>query len=166
MVVLVALTGLAACRETLFDIVTNERTVGVPATSGAEFTIETGPIDLPASLGEDKTVDSATLDLVATNHNVANPVTVAISVADARSPNAFGPVGTFDLAAGETRQMEIVQRGAGDALVRASQSQSINVRFESASPAPGLGALEFRFKVRVLAHKDTPGTGAGTLLFY
>ena len=42
----------------------------------------------------------------------------------------------------------------------------MNIRFDSRSPEPGIGELEFRFTIYVLAHKETPGTGAGTLLFY
>ncbi len=160
----VALVG--GCRLTMFDVVTSERLVRVPEVSGREFTVETGAIDLPASLGADKIVDSATLNLTAANLNAVNPVTVSIAVADSRQPNAFGPVTTFSLAAGEMRDLAIVQREAADALVRAVQSEAINVRFESHSPEDGIGEIEFRFTVRVRAHKDTPGTGPGTLLFY
>ena len=154
------------CRETLYDIVTSERIVRVPNVSGREFVLETGPIELPATLGEDKVVDSATLNLTTINGNARNGVTVAISVADSRRPNAFGPVAAFDLAAAETREIRIIQTEPGDALVRASQSEAINIRFESRSANDGIGEIEFRFTVRVLAHKDTPGWGPGIFLFY
>ncbi|HUP01052.1 MAG TPA: hypothetical protein VM737_05970 [Gemmatimonadota bacterium] len=111
-------------------------------------------------------MDSATLDLRAVNENAENAATIAISVADSRRPNAFGPVATFDLAAGEAREIRIVQRDPGDALVRAVQSEAINVRFESRSTRPGIGEIEFRFTVRVRAHKETDGTGPGIFLFY
>lgn len=163
---LVLVPVLFACRETVFDILTNERIVRVPSSTQREFTIDTGAIDLPASLGADKIVDSATLNLTATNFNAVNPVTVIIAVASGDRPNQFGPVTTFDLAVGETRLLQVVQTNPGDALVRATQSEAINVRFESVSPEKGIGEIEFQFTVRVLAHKNTPGTGPGTLLFY
>jgi hypothetical protein len=158
--------AVPACRRTLFDIVTHERTVSVPSSSRTTFTIDTGRIELPASLGVDKTVDSSTLDLTAHNFNAANPVTVDLSIADAESPGLFRPVVTFDLDPGETRQIQVVHTQPDEALVRATQTTSINIRFISTSPTPGIGEIEFRFTVRVLAHKETPGTGAGTLLFY
>jgi hypothetical protein len=64
------------------------------------------------------------------------------------------------------RRLRVVQTGAADGLVRATQSEAINVRFDARSPAPVIGEIEFRFTIRVVAHKQTPGTGAGTLLFY
>ena len=160
-------TGLAACRETFFDIVTSERIVTVPSSPNrTTFRIDTGRIELPASLGEDKTVDRATLLLIATNRNVTNPVTVDLSIADSRETNVFRPLSTFTLEPNETREIEIVHTQPEDALVRATQSKSINIRFDSTSPARGVGEIEFRFTVRVLAHKETPGMGPGTLLFY
>lgn len=151
---------------TTYDIRSDERLVQIPRTFFTRFVVETGAITLPASLGKDKTVDSATLDLEATNFNPQHPVSVDITVADAEAPNLFRPVASFDLDAGETRVLQIVQTGPGDGLVRASQSESINIRFDARSPAPEIGEIEFRFTIRVLAHKETPGTGAGTLLFY
>lgn len=165
--VLVAALGLLpGCRQTLFDIVTSERVVRIPPIGGRAFTIDTGPIELPASLGVDKTIDSATLNLTASNDHADNPVTVAIAVADSRRPNAFGPLATFELAAGETRALTIVQREPNDPLVRAVQSRAINIRFDATSPEEGIGEIAFRFTVRVRAHKETPGTGPGTLFFY
>jgi hypothetical protein len=163
-----ALVALAipACRKTIFDIVTHERIVSVPRSSRSTFTIDTGRIQLPASLGTDKTVDSSTLDLTAQNFNEANAVTVDLSIADAEQPGLFRPVVTFDLAPGETREIRVVHTQPEEALVRATQTESINIRFVSTSAAPGIGEIEFRFTVRVLAHKATPGTGAGSLLFY
>lgn len=158
--------AIAACRLTTFDIVSSERVVRVPQSNGTRFTIDTGAITLPASLGKDKTVDSATLDLTAINFNIANPVMVDIAVADAEEVNVFRPIASFELAPGETREIRVVQTGPNDGLVRATQSESINIRFDSRSPEPGIGEIEFRFKVRVLAHKETEGMGAGTLLFY
>lgn len=164
-VLLVAL-ATGACRLTMYDITTSERTARVPQTTQNSFTIDTGVIRLPAKLGKDKTVDSATLDMIATNFHPANPVTVDIAVADAEAINVFRPVASFDIAAGQTRELRIVQTGPGDGLVRATQTESINIRFESLSPAPGLGEIEFRFRVRVVAHKRTSGMGPGSLLFY
>jgi hypothetical protein len=158
--------AVPACRRTVFDIVTHERIVSVPRSSRTQFTIDTGRIDLPASLGVDKTVDSSTLDLTAQNFNIENPVTVDLSIADAEEPGLFRPVVTFDLGPGETRQIQVVHTQPEEALVRATQTTFINIRFISTSPTPGIGEIEFRFSVRVLAHKETPGTGAGTLLFY
>jgi len=159
--------GLTACRRTIFDVVTNERVVQVPENPRrSEFTIDTGRIDLPTKLGTDKTIDSATLVLTAANLNVDNPVEVSISAANSFEPNNFGPIATFSLDAGETREIRVVQTGPEEALVLATQSDFINIRFDSTSPAPGIGEIEFRFTVRVLAHKDTPGTGAGSLLFF
>ena len=160
-------TGISACRETFFDILTSERTVIVPESPNrTTFRVDTGRIELPASLGADKTVDSATLLLIATNRNALNPVTVDLTIADSREANVFRPLVTFTLAAGETREIEVVQTEPDDALVRATQSEAINIRFDSVSPARGIGEIEFRFTVRVLAHKETPGMGPGTLLFY
>lgn len=154
------------CRFTTFDILTSERLVRVPQSSQMRFTIDTGVIELPGSLGRDKTVDSATLNLVASNLHPQNPVSVAITVADVTEPNVFRPVATFDLEPRETRELRVVQTRPDDGLVRATQSEGINIRFDSRSPAAGIGEIEFRFTVRVVAHKRTPGTGAGTLLFY
>jgi hypothetical protein len=149
----------------LFDIVTHEVLATVPPSSRSTVTINSR-VELSATLGEDKTVDSATLELNARNFNVDNPVTVDISIADEDQPGLFRPVVTFDLAPSETRDIEVVQTEPDDALVRASQSSFVNLRFISTSPAPGIGQLEFRFRVRVIAHKSTPGSGPGTLLFY
>lgn len=161
-------TALApGCREVVYDILTDERLVRVPESSRDEFTIDTGRIELPSRLGTDKTIDSATLELTATNFNLENAVTVDISAASSLNPNVFGPIASgIELQPGETRMITVVQTGPEDALVTASQSESVNIRFESNSPAPGIGEIEFRFTIRVLAHKETPGTGAGTLLFY
>lgn len=164
---LLALALAPACREVVYDILTDERIVRVPVTSRDEFTIDTGRIELPSRLGTDKTIDSATLNLVATNFNLDNPVVVDIFVASSLNPNVFGPIATgIELAPGETRSITVVQTGPEDALVTASQSESVNIRFDSTSPEPGIGEIEFRFTIRVLAHKETPGTGAGTLIFY
>lgn len=163
------LTGLltvSACLQTVYDIITEERLVRVPQSSGTEFEVETGRIELPTKLGTDKTVDSVTLDLEGTNLNQDNPVTVDISAASSLEPNAFRPVATFEIGAGQIRRIQAVQTEPDDALVLATQSDFVNIRFESRSPRPGIGEIEFRFTIRVLAHKDTPGTGAGTLLFY
>ena len=166
-VLVTALVGMAvpACRRTLFDIVTSERVVRGPRSNKTQFTIDSR-VELSTTLGTDKTVDSSTLDLTATNFNTVNPVTVDLSIAEGSTPGLFRPVIRFDLAAGETRDLRVVQTGPEDALVRAVQSRALIVRFDSKSPVAGIGELEFRFKVRVLAHKETPGTGAGTLLFY
>lgn len=163
-----ALAFLAAvgCREAFFDIVTSERVVRVPESGAATFTVETGRIALPATLGEDKTVDRATLDLEATNFNADNPVTVDLAIADARALNAFRDVASFELAPGETRRVVTTQTAPNDPVVRATQSSAINVRFDSRSPRSGIGAIEFRFVVRVEAHKETPGMGPGSLLLY
>lgn len=158
--------ALAGCREVVYDIVTNERIVRVPATGRTEFTVDTGLIDLPSKLGLDKTIDSSTLTLTAMNLNLENPVTVELSSADNRNPNAFREVAVFDLQAGETREIVVVQTDPDDPLVTATQADAVNIRFHSISPAPGLGEIEFRFTIHVLAHKRTPGTGAGTFLFY
>ena len=138
----------------------------IPRSSLNRFTVDTGSITLPASIGKDKTVDSATLDLLATNFNPRQPVDVAMSIADAEERNVFRPIASFLLDKGEARQLRIVQTGPDDSLVRATQSESINIRFEARSPAAEIGEIEFRFTIRVIAHKKTPGTGAGTLLFY
>jgi hypothetical protein len=158
-------TSIPACRRTLFDITTNERVVRVPRSAKSEFVLDTR-IELPSTLGVDKTVDSTTLNLTSTNLNTTNPVHVDLSIADAETPGLFRPVTSYDLDAGETREIRVVQTEPDDALVRATQTLAVIVRFDSTSPAPGIGELEFRFTLRVLAHKDTPGTGAGTLLFY
>lgn len=166
-VVLVLALAVGACRRTIFDVTTNERVVLVPASPRqTEVTIDTGRIDLPTRLGTDKTVERSTLNLTATNLNQENPVTVSMSAANSFAPNEFGPVATFSLEPGERREIEVVQTDPNDALVRAAQSTFINIRFESVSPEPGIGEIEFRFTVNVLAHKDTPGTGAGSLLFF
>lgn len=155
------------CREVLYDILTDERIARVPESSGSEITMDTGRIDLPSRLGTDKTVDSATLNLTATNLNLENPVVVDIAVASSLNPNVFGEVTSgLRLDPGETRSIAVVQTGPDDPLVTASQSESVNIRFESTSPRPGIGEIEFRFTIHVLAHKETPGTGAGTLIFY
>ncbi|MGH7566420.1 MAG: hypothetical protein ACREK2_06290 [Gemmatimonadota bacterium] len=157
----------AGCREVIYDIMTDERIVRVPATSKSEITIDTGRIELPSRLGTDKTVDSATLSLTATNLNLENPVIVDILAASSLNPNVFGEITTgFRLDPGETRSIQVVQTGPDDPLVTASQSESVNIRFESTSPQPGIGEIEFRFTIHVIAHKETPGTGAGTLIFY
>lgn len=161
-----ALLASAACLQTVYDITTSERLVRVPASEGTGFTIETGRIELPTRLGTDKSVDSVTLNLSAANLNAENPVTVEISAASSLEPNAFKPVATFDLGAGVARDIRVVQSAPGAALVLATQSDFVNIRFESRSPRQGIGEIEFRFTIRVLAHKRTPGTGAGTLLFY
>jgi len=156
-----------ACREVVYDILTDERIVRVPMSSRDQITIDTGRIELPSRLGTDKTIDSATLNLIATNSNLENPVLVDISAASSLNPNVFAPIATgIALEPGETRSITVVQTGPEDALVTASQSESVNIRFDSTSPEPGIGELEFRFTIRVLAHKETPGTGAGTLIFY
>lgn len=164
---LLAAALVPGCREVVYDILTDERIVRVPVTSRDQFTIDTGRIDLPSRLGTDKTIDSATLNLTAANFNLENPVVVDISAASSLNPNVFGPIASgVSLDPGETRSITVVQTGADDALVTASQSESVNIRFESTSPEPGIGEVEFRFTIRVLAHKETPGTGAGTLIFY
>ena len=120
-----------------------------------------------ATVGTDKTVDSATLLLTATNLNPDNPVVVAISAASSLNPNVFGEITSgLRLDPGETRTVRVSQTDSDDPLVTATQSESVNIRFDSRSPKPGIGELEFRFTIHVLAHKETPGTGAGTLLFY
>lgn len=167
MILLALTSAVAGCRKTIFDVITNERVVLVPASPRqTRVTVDTGRIDLPARLGTDKTVESSTLSLTATNLNQENPVTVSMSAANSFDPTDFGPVATFSLDAEETREIEVVQTDPDDALVRATQSTFINIRVDSVSPEPGIGELEFRFTVRVLAHKDTPGTGAGSLLFF
>lgn len=164
---LLAAALVPGCREVVYDILTDERIVRVPVTSRDQFTIDTGRIDLPSRLGTDKTIDSATLNLTATNFNLENPVVVDISAASSLNPNVFGPIASgVSLDPGETRSITVVQTGPDDALVTASQSESVNIRFDSTSPVPGIGEIEFRFTIRVLAHKETPGTGAGTLIFY
>ena len=45
----------AGCREVIYDILTDERTVRVPVSSRSQVTIDTGRIDLPTRLGTDKT---------------------------------------------------------------------------------------------------------------
>ena len=157
--------AIPACRRVVYDIVTSERLVRVPRSAQSEFDIDTR-VELPATLGEDKTVDSTTLDLEARNLNLENPVTVDLSIADANEPGLFRPIITFDLAAGETRTFHVVHTDPEDALVRATQTEELIIRFQSVSPAPGIGEIEFRFTFHVLAHKETPGTGPGTLLFY
>jgi hypothetical protein len=157
----------AGCREVVYDILTDERTVRVPESSKSEITMDTGRIGLPSRLGTDKIVDSATLELTATNFNADNRVVVDISVASSRNPNVFGEITSgLGLDPGETRSIEVVQTGVQDPLVLATQSESVNIRFESTSPEPGIGEIEFRFTIHVVAHKETPGTGAGTLIFY
>jgi hypothetical protein len=161
-----AVLGMA-CREVVYDILTNERLVRVPRSSRNEITIETGRIELPSKLGTDKTIDSSTLNLTGTNLNLENAVDVDISAASSNNPNVFGEIATgFHLEPGETRSITVVQTEPDDPLVTASQSDAVNIRFDSTSQVPGVGELEFRFTIRVLAHKDTPGTGAGTLIFY
>jgi hypothetical protein len=151
----------------VYDIVTDERIVRVPVSSKSEITLDTGRITLPSRLGTDKTVESATLNLTATNFHPDNPVVVDISAASSLHPNVFGDITRgLRLDPGETRSVQVVQRDADDPLVTATQSESVNIRFESTSPEPGIGEIEFRFTIHVLAHKDTPGTGAGTLIFY
>jgi hypothetical protein len=155
------------CQEVIYDILTDERLVRVPASSRDEITMDTGRIELPSRLGTDKTVDSATLLLTATNMNPDNPVVVDISAASSLNPNVFGEITSgLRLDPGETRRVRVSQTDPDDPLVTATQSESVNIRFDSRSPEPGIGELEFRFTIHVLAHKDTPGTGAGTLLFY
>lgn len=167
---LAAVAGAAlgvGCREVVYDILTNERLVRVPRSSRNEITIETGRIELPSKLGTDKTIDSATLNLTGTNLNLENSVDVDISASSSNNPNVFGEIASgFHLEPGETRSITVVQTEPDDPLVTASQSDAVNIRFVSTSPVPGVGELEFRFTIRVLAHKDTPGTGAGTLIFY
>ena len=155
------------CREVVYDILTDERTVRVPQSSRSQVTMDTGRIDLPTRLGTDKTVDSSTLNLTATNLNLVNSVVVDISAASSNHPNVFGEIATgLALEPGETRTITVVQTEPDAPLVTAAQSESVNIRFVSTSPAPGIGEIEFLFTIRVLAHKDTPGTGAGTLIFY
>lgn len=163
-----ALAGLAliGCREVVYDISTNERLVRVPRTGRTNFTIDTGLIQLPSKLGSDKTIDSSTLELTAINLNEENAVNVVLSSADSRRPNSFREVVSFSLQPLETKQITVVQTDPEDPLVTASQSDAVNIRFDSTSESPGLGEIEFRFIIHVLAHKATPGTGAGTLLFY
>lgn len=163
---LVAALALLGCREVVYDIITNERIVRVPQTNRTDFTIDTGLIELPSKLGTDKTIDSSTLDLTATNFNATNPVTVTLSSADSRSPNAFREVATFSLEPLEEKNIVVVQTDPDDPLVTATQSDAVNIRFESSTTTPGLGEIEFRFTIHVLAHKKTPGTGAGTFIFY
>jgi hypothetical protein len=164
---LVAAAVGAGCREVVYDILTDERTVRVPESSKSDITMDTGRIELPSRLGSDKTVDSATLKLTATNFNADNSVVVDISAASSQNPNVFGVITSgLHLDPGETRSIEVVQTRKHDPLVLASQSESVNIRFESTSPEPGIGEIEFRFTIRVVAHKETPGTGAGTLIFY
>ena len=163
------LVGVLAsgCREVIYDILTDERLVRVPFSSRDAITMDTGKIELPSRLGTDKTVDSATLLLTATNMHPDNPVVVDISAASSLNPNVFGEITSgLRLDPGEARTIRVVQTDPDDPLVTASQSESVNIRFDSRSPEPGIGELEFRFTIHVLAHKDTPGTGAGTLLFY
>lgn len=155
-----------ACMEVVYDIVTEERLVRVPASDRTRLTVDTGRIELPTRIGTDKTIDSVTLDLTAENLNTVNPVTVDISAASSQEPNAFRPVATFEVGADATREIRVVQTDPAAALVLAVQSDFVNIRFDSVSPAPGIGEIEFRFTIRLLAHKRTPGTGAGTLLFY
>ena len=155
------------CREVVYDILTDERTVRVPASSKSEITLDTGRIELPSRLGTDKTVESATLNLTATNFHSDNPVVVDISAASSLDPNVFREITSgLRLGPGETRTIRVVQSRKQDPLVTATQSESVNIRFESSSPDPGIGEIEFRFTIHVVAHKETPGTGAGTLIFY
>jgi hypothetical protein len=155
------------CREVIYDILTDERLVRVPASRRDEITMDTGRITLPSRLGTDKTIDSATLLLTATNLHPDNPVVVAISAASSLNPNVFGEITSgLRLDPGETRTVRVSQTDPDDPLVTATQSEAVNIRFDSRSPEPGIGELEFRFTIHVLAHKETPGTGAGTLLFY
>lgn len=164
--VALAALAFAGCREVVYDILTSERVVVVPRLNQVEFTIDTGLIELPSKLGTDKTIDRVTLNLEATNFNAENPVSVEISSADSRQPNAFRRVAAFSLGPGESGKFTVVQRDPNDPLVTATTSDAVNIRFDSTSPRPGLGEIEFRFTIHVLAHKRTPGTGAGTLLFY
>lgn len=161
-----ALLATVGCLETVYDIETDERLVSVPASQETTFTVDTGRIDLPTKIGTDKTIDSVTLDLQTVNANAENPVTVSISAASSLQPNAFRPIATFDVGSGTTRQIRVVQTAPTDALVLAVQSDFVNIRFDSVSPREGIGEIEFRFTIHLLAHKRTPGTGAGTLLFY
>ena len=157
----------SACRDVVYDILTNERIVRVPVSSKSQVTIDTGRIELPSRLGTDKTIDSATLNLTATNFNLENAVVVDILAASSLNLNVFGEITTgFRLEPGETRSITVVQTDPEDPLVTASQSESVNIRFDSTSAEPGIGEIEFRFTIHVLAHKETPGTGAGTLIFY
>lgn len=162
----IALLAAVGCLETVYDIETDERLVRVPSSNRTDVTVETGRINLPTKIGTDKTIDSVTLDLVAQNLNADNPVTVEISGASSLEPNAFRPIATFDVGPATTRDLRVVQTDPQDALVLAVQSDFVNIRFESVSPDPGIGEIEFRFTIRLLARKRTPGTGAGTLLFY
>lgn len=163
---LASLLAASACMEVVYDITTDERLVTVPATNRLESSVETGRIDLPTKIGTDKTIDSVTLDLSTTNFNAENPVTVTISAASSLAPNAFRPIATIEVGADTGRDVRVVQTDPDDALVLAVQSDFVNIRFDAVSPAPGIGEIEFRFTIRLLAHKRTPGTGAGTLLFY
>lgn len=163
---LLATLAVSGCLKTIYDITTDERIVRVPVSSKETFTIDTGRIELPTKLGTDKVIESVTLDLEGINLNQENPVTVDISAASSLEPNTFRPIATFDIGVDASRTIQVVQTDPGDALVLATQSDFVNIRFESRSPRPGIGEIEFRFTIRVLAHKNTPGTGAGTLLFY
>lgn len=157
----------SACLETIYDIQTDEFLVRVPASSKVNVTIDSGRIDLPTKLGTDKTVDSSTLELIAVNLNPENSVVVDISGATSLNPNVFDPIVTdIHLEPGETRAIRVVQTEPDDVLVTATQSDWVNIRFNSTSPLPGIGELVFRFTIHVLAHKETPGTGPGTLIFY
>ena len=165
--VCLAALPMAGCQEVIYDILTDERVVRVPASSRDAITMDTGRIQLPSRLGTDKTVDRATLILTATNLHPENRVVVDISAASSLNPNVFGEITSgLRLDAGQTRTVRVEQTLPDDPLVSATQSESVNIRFDSTSPEPGIGELEFRFTIHVLAHKDTPGTGAGTLLFY
>lgn len=166
LLVLPLVLAASGCMRTVYDIVTEERLVRVPRSSQDEFQVDTGRIELPTKLGTDKVVESVTLDLEGTNLNQENPVTVDISAASSQEPNTFRPIATFEIGVDTSRTIQVVQTDPGDALVLATQSDFVNIRFESNSPRPGIGEIEFRFTIRVLAHKNTPGTGAGTLLFY
>jgi hypothetical protein len=157
----------SACLETVYDIQTDEFLVRVPPSSKDIVTIDSGKIELPTKLGTDKTVDSSTLQLIAANLNLENSVVVDISGATSLNPNVFDEIATgIHLEPGEVRAIKVVQTEPDDVLVTATQSDWVNIRFNSTSTVPGIGALEFLFTIRVLAHKETPGTGAGTLIFY
>lgn len=160
-------TLISACLETVYDIQTDEFLVRVPASRKDSVTIDSGRIELPTKLGTDKTVDSSTLQLIAANLNPENSVVVDISGASSLNPNVFDPIATgIQLEPGEARAIKVVQTEPDDVLVTATQSDWVNIRFHSSSPQPGIGEIEFLFTIRVLAHKETPGTGPGTLIFY
>lgn len=160
------IAAMPACRRVVYDIVTNERLTVVPFSDETVVSIDTGAIDLPSKFGPDKTIDFVTMDLEAINFHQENPVTIEISTANKDQPNAFRHVTTFSVEAGGTRQIRVTQTEPDDALVTATQSDAVNVRFVATSPRVGVGRIELRYTFRVLAHKSTPGTGAGSFLFY